>query len=732
MLQVVQSVRSGNLELLEVPAPALLPGGVIVRTAASIISPGTEKMVMELAKKTLIGKARERPDLVRQVITKVRTHGVVTTFQNVVAKMDKPLPLGYSAAGVIEAVSPEVLDLKVGDRVAIAGAGYASHAEINFVPRNLAAVIPDSVSFEEAAYSTVAAIAMQGVRLARPELSEVVVVSGLGLIGLIAVQMLKASGCRVLGIDFNKDKVDAGLRLGMDEGVVLPDDDAHRAVDRFTRGRGADLTLITAATTSNQPIELAGEITRRKGRIVVVGAVGLNIPRDIYYRKELEVKVSMSYGPGRYDRSYEEGGLDYPYDYVRWTEGRNIESVLDLVSSGRVNVRSLTTHRFPLEKAPDAYQVIEKGSESYIGILLDYDLNKPQQKTIPVGPEIQTKQLDRLGIGFVGAGNYSTVHLLPHLKKHANVQLLGLVSATGLNAKLKAEKFGFAYCTTEIKPMLDDPAINALFIGTRHSTHADFTIAALDAGKHVFVEKPMVVSEEQLEAVIDAYDRANAKQPTGLMVGLNRRFAPMVNSLKGNFAPEDRLQMIYRVNSGAVPTSTWLHEPDEGGGMLIGEMSHFVDLMQFICGERPTRVFASALSLSSQKFADQDNLSIVISFDGGSVGTLCYNTVGNGKVGKERLEVYGGGGVAILDDFHALETVKADKSTRTKSANQDKGQQREVHDTIEGFRNGGTAPIPFAELVATMRVIFAARRSATSGEAVAVNLSLSDSQAVSN
>jgi predicted dehydrogenase/threonine dehydrogenase-like Zn-dependent dehydrogenase len=722
MLQVVQSVKSGNLELVEVPAPVLLPGGVIVRTAASIISPGTEKMVMELAKKTLIGKARERPDLVRQVITKVRTHGVVTTFQNVVAKMDKPLPLGYSAAGVIESVSPEVLDLKAGDRVAIAGAGYASHAEINFVPRNLAALIPDSVSFEEAAYSTVAAIAMQGVRLARPELSEVVVVSGLGLIGLIAVQLLKASGCRVLGIDFNKDKVDAGLRLGMDEGVVLPDDDAHRAVDRFTRGRGADLTLITAATTSNQPIELAGEITRRKGRIVVVGAVGLNIPRDIYYRKELEIKVSMSYGPGRYDRSYEEGGLDYPYDYVRWTEGRNIESVLDLVSSGKLNVRSLTTHRFPLEKAPDAYQVIEKGSESYIGILLDYDLHKPQQKTISVAPEIQTKQLDRLGIGFVGAGNYSTVHLLPHLKKHAHVQLLGLLSATGLNAKLKAEKFGFAYCTTEIKSVLDDPAIDALFIGTRHSSHAEFTVAALDAGKHVFVEKPMVVSEEQLEAVIDAYDRANAKQPTGLMVGLNRRFAPMVTSLKGNFAADDRLQMIYRVNSGAIPTSTWLHEPDEGGGMLIGEMSHFVDLMQFICGERPTRVFASALSLNSQKFADQDNLSIVISFDRGSVGTLCYNTVGNGKVGKERLEVFGAGGVAILDDFRALETVKAGKSTRTKSANQDKGQQREVHETIQAFRSAGAAPIPFAELVATMRVIFAARRSAASGEAVPVDV----------
>ncbi|HEU5236198.1 MAG TPA: bi-domain-containing oxidoreductase [Pyrinomonadaceae bacterium] len=717
MLQVVQNVGNGKLELVEVPAPVLLPGGVIVRTAASIISPGTEKMVMELARKSLIGKARERPDLVRQVISRARTQGVINTFQNVMAKMDKPLPLGYSAAGVVTEVSPGVTDLKVGDRVAIAGAGYASHAEINFIPRNLAAPLPEGVSFEEAAYSTVAAIAMQGVRLARPELSEVVVVSGLGLIGLIAVQLLKASGCRVLGIDFNKDKVETGLRLGLDEGVVLPHEDWQRAVDRFSKGRGADLTLITAATTSNQPIELAGEVTRRKGRIVVVGAVGLNIPRNVYYHKELEIKVSMSYGPGRYDRSYEEGGLDYPYDYVRWTEGRNIESVLDLISRKKLDVRSLTTHRFPLNKATEAYRVIEKGNESYVGIVLEYDLNKSQPATISVASAVQTKRVDRLGIGFIGAGNYSSVHLLPHLKKNAGVQLLGLVTATGLNARSKAEKFGFTYCTTDVKPVLDDPAIEALFIGTRHGTHADFTVQGLAAGKHVFVEKPMVVSEEQLDAVINAYSRANTNQPTALMVGLNRRFAPMVTKLKETFGSQEPLQMIYRVNSGSIPTSTWLHEAEQGGGMLIGEMSHFVDLMQFICGERPRRVFAGALSLNSQKFVNQDNLSIVISFDGGSVGTLCYNTVGNGKIGKERLEVYGGGAVGILDDFRALEIARGARTTRTKSANQDKGQRREINETIDAFCNG-KSPIPFPELVATMKVIFAARQSVMTGEAV--------------
>jgi len=718
MLQVVQNVRNGQLELRDVPPPAVLAGGVLVRTATSIISPGTEKMVMDLAKKSLIGKARERPDLVRQVITKARTQGLMNTFHNVMTKIDKPLPLGYSAAGVIQDIGPGVVDLKIGDRVAIAGAGYASHAEVNFVPRNLTALIPDGVSFEEAAYSTVAAIAMQGVRLARPELGEIVVVSGLGLIGLITVQLLKANGCRVLGIDFNKDKVEQGIRLGLDEGVVLDRDDPQQAVDRFSNGRGADLTLITAATSSNQPIELAGEITRRKGRIVVVGAVGMNIPRDIYYRKELELRISMSYGPGRYDRSYEEGGLDYPYDYVRWTEQRNLESVLDLMRRQQLDVRSLTTHHFPITNGAAAYDMIQKGSEPYVGIVLQYDLNRPQEKVVRTAPALEPNRLERLGVGFVGAGNYASAQLIPHLKSSSDVQLLGVVSATGVNAKQKAEKFGFSYCATELKPLLEDPAVDAIFIGTRHSTHADFTIQALDAGKHVFVEKPMVVNEEQLDGVIDAYDRANAKRPTALMVGLNRRFAPMVTRLKEVFNAGDALQMIYRVNSGGIPTSTWLHESDEGGGMLIGEMCHFVDLMQFICGQRPVSVYAQSLTLNNQKFSDGDNLTIVISFDGGSTGTLCYNTVGNSTFPKERLEVYGGANVGVIDDFRSLEIIRRGKPIRIKAANQDKGQKTEVEETIKSFRTTGAAPITFEQLVAGMKVIFAARQSATSGQAV--------------
>jgi predicted dehydrogenase/threonine dehydrogenase-like Zn-dependent dehydrogenase len=723
MRQVVQNVKNGQLEVREVPPPALLPGGVLVRTAASIISPGTEKMVLELGRKSLIGKARERPDLVREVITRARTYGISATVQSVMSKMDQALQLGYSAAGVVEEVAPGFVDIKRGDRVAIAGAGYASHAEMNFVPRNLTALIPSGVSFDQAAYATVAAIAMQGVRLARPELSEIVVVSGLGLIGLITLQLLKATGCRVLGFDVNKDKVELGRRIGLDEGVVLGVDDPHRAIDSFSNGRGADLTLITAATSSNQPIELAGEITRRKGRIVVVGAVGMNVPRDIYYRKELELKISMSYGPGRYDRSYEEGGLDYPYDYVRWTERRNLESVLELMARGLLDVAALTTHRFPVDKAADAYGMIYAASEPYAGVVLEYDLNRSQEPAVKLAPSTATRKIiERLGVGFAGAGNYSSVHLLPHLKANQDVRLVGVTSAKGLNAKQKADKFGFSYCATEIKALLDDESVEAIFISTRHSTHAEMTIEALNAGKHVFVEKPMVVTEEQLNAVIEAYHAANAKQPTALMVGLNRRFAPMVLRLRDAFASAGSLQMIYRVNSGNIPNSTWLHEADEGGGMLIGEMCHFVDVMQFVCGQRPATVYAHALRAKSEKVFDHDNLSIVIGFEGGSVGTLSYNTIGNGGFPKERLEVYGGGSVGVIDDFRLLEIMQGGKPARIKSANQDKGQKREVSETIDSFRTKGVSPIPFSELVAGMRVIFAARQSAISGLPVTLTI----------
>jgi predicted dehydrogenase len=445
----------------------------------------------------------------------------------------------------------------------------------------------------------------------------------------------------------------------------------------------------------------------------------MNVPRDTYYRKELELKVSMSYGPGRYDRSYEEGGLDYPYEYVRWTERRNLESVLDLMARGLLDVTSLTTHHFPVDKAAAAYEMIYGGAESYVGVVLQYDLERSQPEVfVNEAAKAQPKPKDVLGIGFIGAGNYSSVHLLPHLKSHPEAQLVGVASATGLNAKQKAERFGFSYCTTGIERLLEDSSIDAVFIGTRHGTHARFEIQALNAGKHVFVEKPMVVTEAQLDEIIVAYNDANTKQPAGLMVGLNRRFAPMTVKLKEAFHSVAPVQMIYRVNSGNISTSTWLHEEEEGGGMLIGEMCHFVDLMQFICGQPPATVYAQSLRVGSQKVSDYDNLSIVISFEGGSVGTLCYNTVGSGGFPKERLEMYGGGMVGVIDDFRNLEIVKGGKPDRVKAANQDKGQSREVAETVRSFRTNGSAPIAFAELVAGMRIIFGARQSLLTGQPV--------------
>ena len=715
MKQVLQHVKSGELNLETVPPPASAPGGVRVRTAASLISAGTEKMMVELAQKSMVGMARSRPDLVRQVINKAKKEGWYNTFQAVMAKMERPMPLGYSAAGIVESVGSEVTVFETGERVAVAGAGYASHAEVNFVPSNLVAAIPEGVSFEEASYATVASIALQGVRITRPELGDNVVVLGLGLIGLITVQLLKANGCRVFGIDLDPAKVELGRRLGMDAGVATSQEDAHRAAEAFTRGRGADHTLITAATKSNDPIELAGELTRRRGQVIVVGAVGMDVPRDSYYKKELEVKISMSYGPGRYDPSYEEGGVDYPYDYVRWTEQRNMEAVLGLMAEGKLDVKTLTTHRFPFGEALQAYELIQKGGEPYVGIVLEYDVEKPQEPVLRLRTPASTHApTDRLRVGFVGAGNYAARFLIPHLQKDSNAGLAGLVTATGLNARQKADKFNFDYCTTDVQVLLDDDAVDAVFIGTRHSTHAEFAVRALEAGKHVFVEKPMVVSEEELAAVREAYEAANARRPTGLMVGLNRRFAPMVASLKEALPDVGAKQMLYRVNSGPIPTTSWLHEPEEGGGMLVGEMCHFVDLMQFVCGERPVSVYARSLRLGNELIADHDNLSIIITFDGGSTGTLCYNTVGDKAASKERLEVYGDGTVAVLDDFRKLDITQNGKHRRSKASNQDKGQALQVTQTVEAFRTRGASPIPFEELVAGMQVVFAVRRSLTS------------------
>lgn len=716
MKQILQNIKSGELTLEDVPPPALLPMGIRVRTAMSLISAGTERMIIELAQKSLVGKAQARPDLVKQVIDKAKKEGVLNTFRNVMSKLDKPMPLGYSAAGIVEAVGAEAATFSVGDRVAIAGAGYANHAEVNYVPKNLAVRIPDGVSFEEAAYTTVASIALQGVRNCKPELGENVAVVGLGLIGLITAQLLRANGCRVIGIDLDPKKVELGLKMGMDAGVVS---DPAKEVDRFTAGRGVDHCIITASTKSNQPIELAGEITRKQGAVTVVGAIGMNIPRDAYYKKELEVNISMSYGPGRYDIAYEEGGIDYPYDFVRWTEQRNMEAVLDLMARKLLDVKPLTTHLFSVDDALDAYKMIQTAKKPFVGILLSYDVEKHQKATVQVAKADALPLNGKLRMGFVGAGNYASLHLLPHLQKNPKVKLTTLVTATGMSAKQKAKKFKFASGTTEFEELLKDDKTNAVGIATRHGSHADFTVRALEAGKHVFVEKPLVVNTEQLDQVIAAYEKANEKGQYAVMVGTNRRFSSMARQLKDFFANTSAKQMIYRVNSGHIPATSWLHTAEEGGGMLVGEMCHFIDMMIYLSGELPTSVFAQKMNVHNDTVSDMDNISIVISFDKGSLGTLSYNTVGDKTTSKERFEVYGDGRVGVLDDFRLLELYYMGNLNKKKTMNQDKGQVAQMEETVLGFRQG-ISPIPFEEIVMGMRVVFAAQTSLQTGNAVSL------------
>jgi predicted dehydrogenase/threonine dehydrogenase-like Zn-dependent dehydrogenase len=722
MKQLLQHVKSRELVLESVPVPALLDGGVVVQTHASLISAGTEKMLIDLAQKSMIGKAQARPDLVKQVLDKVKKEGLVNTAKNVLSKMEKPMPLGYSAAGIITEVANDVTELQVGDRVAVAGAGYANHADINFVPKNLVAKIPEGVSFHEAAYSTVASIALQGIRLAKPQLGENIAIIGLGLIGLITVQLLKANGCRVIGFDPDESKVELARQLGIDEAVSAMGDARIKAVEKFTNGRLADSTIITASTSSNDPVELAGEITRGKGQVVAVGAVGMDIPRNVYYHKELELKISMSYGPGRYDPSYEEGGIDYPYNYVRWTEQRNMQAVLDLMSQKSLDMQALTSHEFDINDALKAYDMIQDSSEPFVGIILNYDTEKPVEKSIRLdsSPNSELQKKDELSIGFIGAGNYASLHLLPHLRKHDHAELTGLMTATGLSAKQKADKFGFQFCTTNLDELIRHETVDTIFIATRHSTHAEYAVKGLSSGKHVFVEKPVVVNVEQLEDLIEAYREANSNKPTGLMVGLNRRFSPFVQNLKARTDDLGPLHMMYRVNSGHIPTDAWLYAPEEGGGMLVGEMCHFVDVMQFLCGEKPKTVFARNLSIEQANISDADNLSVTIEFDSGSIGTLLYNTIGDKSFSKERLEIFGGGAVGVIDDYKKMRFTLNGKSDKKSLWNQDKGQENQIAQTVNAFRETGQAPIPFDEIVSGMRVIFAIKDSLSSGQPVSL------------
>jgi polar amino acid transport system substrate-binding protein len=718
MKQVIQDLRARELRVADVPPPAAQSGRVLVRTAASLISAGTERMTVELGKRSLLGKARERPDLVRQVIQKVQSEGVLNTVNAVRAKLDSVTPLGYSAAGTVIGAGDDVTGFRPGDRVACAGAGYASHAEILSVPKNLCVRLPEDVDFESGAFGTLGAIALQGLRLAAPTLGEACVVIGLGLIGQLTVQLLKANGCRVFGIDLDAAKVELARKLGADDGCA-PDDDAQRKVLEWSRGRGADAVLITAATSSNQPVEQAGQISRHKGRVVVVGLVGLEIPRELYYRRELSLKISMSYGPGRYDPEYEERGHDYPFAYVRWTEGRNLEAFIDLISTDRMDVKPLITHRFAIAEAERAYSLISGAEpEPHLGILLTYDTERAQQTSIAMaGAQRKAGGPNKtINIGLIGAGSYAKRLLLPNLKS-AGAQFQTVATASGISAREVAEKYGFRYCVASAAEVIDDEDVNLVVIATRHDTHAELARRALERGRNVFVEKPLALGPEELDRVLDAAAQSDGQ----LTVGFNRRFSPAARAAKDFFKDaQGPLSINYRVNAGRIPVEHWIHDRREGGGRIIGEVCHFIDLMQFLTESLTTRVYAEAVAGRNHQVVDEDSVFITLRFADGSNGSIAYLAEGDAALAKERVEIFGAGKTFVLEDFRSTTMHQRGKTKRLRLGGQDKGQSNELREICQAILQGGPAPIRLEDLAASARATFAIRESLRTGQPVAV------------
>jgi predicted dehydrogenase/threonine dehydrogenase-like Zn-dependent dehydrogenase len=698
MKQIIQNFRSGELKVDEVPETICRNGGILVSNVASLISAGTEKMVIDLAQKSLVGKARERPDLVRQVINKLRRDGLMSTIQTVKARLETPLALGYSCAGTVREIGRGAEEFIVGDRVACAGMNYASHAETVFIPKNLAVHIPEGVSFDEAAFVTLGAIALQGVRTAEVKLGDSVAVIGLGLVGQLTVQILKAAGCRAIGIDLDSARIDLARSLGADE-AVRRDDDVEGAVAQFTEGFGVDAVIMTAASETNDPIELAGSLARDRAIVSVVGAAPIDVPRKIYYEKELQLRLSRSYGPGRYDAQYEERGIDYPIGYVRWTERRNMQEFLRLVSTKGVKLDPLITHRFPIAQAESAYEMIAgKNNEAYLGILLKYDETQdrmPSTKTIALK---SGRDVAEIKLGLIGAGNFARSVLLPRLSRAKSVSLIAIATATGRNAKASGEKYGFRFCTTDYRELLSHDEIDTVFIATRHDTHAKMAAEAVRAGKTVYVEKPLAICEEDLNEVAEAVEQSNGR----VMVGFNRRFSSLSIELKRFFAGVGPLAVTYRINAGAIPKDSWI-QGEEGGGRILGEVCHFVDYIQFLSDAEPVEVFAY------QSSNGMDTLSIIIKLGDGSIGNVNYFATGDKSYPKERIEVYGGNRIAVLDDFRALEMWREGKRRSAKRMAQDKGFDRELSSFLQAALSGGEMPISWRSQVlttlATLRIV---------------------------
>ena len=717
MKQVLQYRRSGVTRVAEVPAPLTPNGGVLVQNQFSLISPGTERMLVEASGANLVNTALHRKDLVKQVVDKAARDGIPATIDAVRSRIDVAIPLGYSCAGIALDVGPQARDLfQPGDRVACAGAGQANHAEIVAVQKNLTVRVPDAVSFQDAAFVTVGAIALQGVRVADVRLGESCVVIGLGLVGQLTVQLLKAAGCRVFGIDIAIEKLELARTCGAEDACLRSDPELVARVNAFTEGRGADAILIAAAASSSDPIQLAPALARDRAVVVAVGMIGMDVPRNAYYEKELQVRLSRSYGPGRYDRTYEEDGIDYPLGYVRWTEQRNMQAFLELVADAKITPSRLVTHRVPIAEAERAYEIVTS-TEPYLGVVLEYP-SVPVAEA-PTGTRVDIRPTSgavagKVRMGVVGAGNFARSTLLPILRNLEQVELRGVATASAPSAHQTATRFGFGYNTSDWRQVVEDPTTDAVLIATRHDMHASVAAAALRAGKSVFLEKPMALTEDELADLMDAW-RASGRV---LQVGFNRRFAPTYLRVKSAFASRrGPLMFAYRVNAGSVPRSSWVVDPVQGGGRIVGEVCHMVDTVMDLVGVPVSRVYSQILAGS------HDDATVMLEFTDGSLGNIVYASGGDRAMPKEYLEVFGGGRSAVLDDFLSTRVYAggSKKAYGRWPGRQDKGHAAELAAFVDAVRSGGPSPVDPEMAAHVTRVTFGIVESAQTGNPVQLN-----------
>ncbi len=696
MKQIIQSFKTGQTILEEVPAPTVSRGHILIQTTRSLVSLGTERMLVEFGKANLLQKARAQPDKVRQVLDKVKTEGLKPTLEAVFNKLEQPLPLGYCNVGRVIAVGEGVSEFKVGDRVASNG----QHAEFVSVPKNLAARIPDGVSDEEAAFTVIGSIGLQGIRLCNPTLGETIVVVGLGLIGLLTAELLVANGCRVVGIDLDAAKVEIARRKGVD--AINPKDgtDIVNYVQALTDNIGADGVIITASAKTNDIIAQAAHMSRKRGRIVLVGVIGLDISRADFYEKELSFQVSCSYGPGRYDDDYERRGNDYPLPFVRWTEKRNFEAILEAIRSGKLEVKSLITERVPLEDYGRIYDNISQ--QGSIASILEYREDAKPDTVVPVSGTVSGSFAPANdGMGIIGAGNFTKMTMLPALKE-AGANLVSIASAGGVSGTALAKKYGIANSTTDYKTILQDPAVAMVLITTRHNQHASMTAESLRAGKHVFVEKPLVINETGLQDVLAAYDGK-----TTVTVGFNRRFSPHIQKMKSLLGSAP-MNVIATMNAGAIPANVWVHDMLVGGGRIIGEACHFMDLITFLTGSRIKAVCMNAMGPAPQ--ANTDNASILLEYENGSTGVINYFSNGSKAYSKERVEVYSQERTLIMDNFRTTEGYGFKGFTKLKTG-LDKGHKAQFALLRERLKSGGPALIPFDEILNTTKASLAAIES---------------------